>query len=425
MIGAVDRQRSAKIDTLTFFYRSDDAQSPWENEDERTKFMSQLSRVLKLDLARLWALPKPDEMFLGLFAKVSFTLLENPSNHKSKHIKECIFAVLRLLVARYQQTTEAVNLLIGLVKKQDAFVNLMIDLTVAIVSGGTENNHDDDEDEDGSDADADKRKKDEENRGPGAAFLSDVLVEISNLSYRELSTNNNAAKGFATFVSSVASHFPKQTLPFMSQLMTHLSGESANMRSGIIEALGYIIHKAFRTESAEEVERIRANLHMRDQLLDILLQRFRDTTSYTRGRVLQTWAYLAENKAITKSFWQQVTTEAVGRLQDKAAHVRKCAIQLLQSLLLFNPFGSELRLTQFRKTCDEARQIVDQRSEGRVDRLVEVLESGDEAALAELNVAADTIKLGTCQLIPFPLTHQLTNLVDAVSFLPILQPMRT
>lgn len=100
------------------------------------------------------------------------------------------------------------------------------------------------------------------------------------------------------------------------------------MRSGIMEAIGYLIHKAFATfanhaDQAGEFERIKASLKVRDSLLDVLLQRIRDTTSYTRGRVLQTWVYLAENQAITKAFWQQVTAEAVGRLHDKAALVRK------------------------------------------------------------------------------------------------------
>lgn len=35
-----------------------------------------------------------------------------------------------------------------------------------------------------------------------------------------------------------------------------------------------------------------------------------------------------------------------GRLEDKAAIVRKCALQLLSKLLCFNPFGQFLPLDQ-------------------------------------------------------------------------------
>lgn len=356
------------------------------------KVMNLFAKVLKMDLARLWGIAQPDEMFLGVFSKISFTLLENAINNKSKHMRQNIFNVLRIVVSRYHQTTEAVNLLSSLIRKAETFVTHMVDLTDTIVSDAVV--YDDDGDEEETE---DQKEGADKPRGAGASFLGDVLVDISHLSYRELATNNNAAKGFASYVTSMAERFPKQVLQYVPQLMAHLSGESANMRSGIIEALGYVIHKAFAmaadSGAAEEIERIRSSFRLRDELLDVLLQRIRDKTSFTRGRVLQTWAYLAENKAITKSFWQQVTTEAVGRLQDKAAIVRKCAIQLLSNLLVFNPFGSDLKLTQFKAKFAEARQILDQRTENRTDEVITLMEKGDEATLSEMQLPVDTLKL--------------------------------
>lgn len=42
-----------------------------------------------------------------------------------------------------------------------------------------------------------------------------------------------------------------------------------------------------------------------------------------------------------------------GRLEDKAAIVRKCALQLLSKLLSFNPFGRYLPLDQMSASLKE------------------------------------------------------------------------
>lgn len=42
-----------------------------------------------------------------------------------------------------------------------------------------------------------------------------------------------------------------------------------------------------------------------------------------------------------------------GRLEDKAAIVRKCALQLLSKLLCFNPFGRFLPLDQMTASLDQ------------------------------------------------------------------------
>lgn len=42
-----------------------------------------------------------------------------------------------------------------------------------------------------------------------------------------------------------------------------------------------------------------------------------------------------------------------GRLEDKAAIVRKCALQLLSKLLSFNPFGRYLPLDQMTASLNE------------------------------------------------------------------------
>jgi len=62
-----------------------------------------------------------------------------------------------------------------------------------------------------------------------------------------------------------------------------------------------------------------------------------------------------------------VTEKAVERLDDKAAQVRRSAVQLLTVLLQFNPFSPRLALSSFRQKrllCDRIFEEVEQNPSG-------------------------------------------------------------
>ena len=52
-----------------------------------------------------------------------------------------------------------------------------------------------------------------------------------------------------------------------------------------------------------------------------------------------------------------VTKAAVGRLRDKAAQVRKNAIQLLTTMLQYNPYSPQLNLTDFTSKLTQLIQV--------------------------------------------------------------------
>lgn len=53
-----------------------------------------------------------------------------------------------------------------------------------------------------------------------------------------------------------------------------------------------------------------------------------------------------------------------GRLEDKAAIVRKCALQLLSKLLCFNPFGQFLPLDQLVASLNQYKNKLQVRPPG-------------------------------------------------------------
>lgn len=58
---------------------------------------------------------------------------------------------------------------------------------------------------------------------------------------------------------------------------------------------------------------VHARLRSKHKLLATLVERVRDSNAYTRARVLQTWAHLAEVAAIPLGHWVCVTELAVGK----------------------------------------------------------------------------------------------------------------
>jgi condensin complex subunit 1 len=113
-------------------------------------------------------------------------------------------------------------------------------------------------------------------------------------------------------------------------------------------------------------------------MLDTLLERARDVNSYTRARVLQTWAFLAESRAIPLGTYLVVSELAVGRLQDKASGVRKAACQLLATLLQWQPFGSVLSCERFAATLAEYQAKLPAQVPSEQQQLFDVAEEEEE-----------------------------------------------
>lgn len=99
--------------------------------------------------------------------------------------------------------------------------------------------------------------------------------------------DSSGVKNVSLFLAELGERLPKSVLPTISVLLPHLNAESYMMRNGIIQLLGFLVAKAFTGEEREEED-----AETREDILNILEERFRDVNSYTRSKVFQTWQYL-------------------------------------------------------------------------------------------------------------------------------------
>ena len=115
-------------------------------------------------------------------------------------------------------------------------------------------------------------------------------------------------------------------------LLPHLGGKAYSLRSAIVHAIASLLHKAFDGSGATDTADAQgalARLRSKQHLLDLLCERVRDHSSYTRVAVLQAWEYLAEHRAIPLGHWQMVTGIATGERRGwcPRAEVPGCSLQ--------------------------------------------------------------------------------------------------
>ena len=90
----------------------------------------------------------------------------------------------------------------------------------------------------------------------------------------------------------------------------------------------------------------------RDMLLDILQERVYDTNAYTRAAAQRTFTQLVVGGRLPLSRVHAVAALAADRLRDRAAVVRKAAMQCISSLLERNPFGGTLDVAVYQGQLD-------------------------------------------------------------------------
>lgn len=217
----------------------------------------------------------------------------------------------------------------------------------------------------------------------GSVVCADLMSEIGGMNMTELSKSGGAGvKNVGVFLTSLAESSPDVITLYLPLIMNHLDSDVYQIRSAIVSAMGFTLAFIYRQcakclaeqgdeqDQVSDAERektvnIRSLIRTRDDMLDILVERTRDTSSYTRCAVLRTWSYLVEEEALPVDRIGSIAEVALDRLNDKTAAVRKGAVVLMTALLDFNPFSGNLSVAHYSHLKEE----IQKRLAARVDAL--------------------------------------------------------
>jgi hypothetical protein len=150
--------------------------------------------------------------------------------------------------------------------------------------------------------------------GVGSAFVSELMAEIARLNMNELSKGNGSgARNIGCFLIAVASVYPEMIALYLPLIMHHMDSDVYQIRCAIITAMGSTIafvhqqcqaeaakEQVSPTENSEENEdssgsgkfNMRQFMRLRDDMVDMLIERTHDVSAYARAAVLRVWISL-------------------------------------------------------------------------------------------------------------------------------------
>ncbi|KAF1315725.1 Condensin complex subunit, partial [Globisporangium splendens] len=270
-------------------------------------------------------------------------------------------------------------------------------------------------------------------------FAADLISEIGKTSSRDASKDTIGTKNISTFLSNLSTLTPYLIMENLSFVLALLDSESYQLRNASVTCITQILLWNFRqkgsqldqerettvekekqsrkktrsrknrgddddddgseaTESDNEDDdaapvavadrgsaRRDLSRSTRDQLLDVLEDRMHDVNSFARSHVLKMWFLLCEEGALPIHMLKRVTLIAVGRLQDKAAVVRRHSMHLLTLLLESNPFMGNLERDSYSVKRDELLEELKKKRE----EMIAFAEKEVQAAMGDVQIGED------------------------------------
>nr|CAB3455214.1 unnamed protein product [Digitaria exilis] len=295
----------------------------WNWEAQRGRIMNLISNSLEADLSLLFGPGATDEQYLSFISKCTFVLYENQNVLKDEATRNGLCRIIGAIATKHQRISQISASVLHLIHK--------FDFTVAHLAETV--------------ASAEKKF------GDGSLAIS-LIREIGRTDPKDYARDSAGADNVGRFLVELAERLPKLMSTNIGVLVPHFGGDSYKIRNALVGVLGKLVAKAFKDVEGDNNARLRS----KQAMLEILIERCRDVSAYTRSRVLQVWAELCEENSISIGHWNEVASVASGRLEDKSAIVRKSALQLLITMLQHNPFGPQLRIATFEGTLEKYKE---------------------------------------------------------------------
>ncbi|KAK8272946.1 hypothetical protein V6Z11_D11G371000 [Gossypium hirsutum] len=298
----------------------------WNWESQRGRMLNLIANSLEINLSLLFGSADPDENYLSFIVKNTFSMFEKVTLLKDSETKDALCHIIGACATKYHYTEQSSASIMHLLHKYDFVVTHMADAV----------------------AFAEKKYAD-------GTLACSLIREIGRTNPKSYVKDTAGAENIGRFLVELADRLPKLVSTNIGLLIPHFGGESYKIRNALVGVLGKLVAKAFKDVEGE-VSAKSIRLQTKQAMLEILLERCRDVSAYTRSRVLQVWAELCEEHSVSIGLWNEVAAVAAGRLEDKSAIVRKSALNLLIMMLQHNPFGPQLRIASFQATLEQYKK---------------------------------------------------------------------
>lgn len=293
----------------------DDEFCGWTESDKQAALVT-LHMLLQQPLSKLWDPPLAEDNFVSMVAEPCYKALEEQII-KTKSIRETVFQVLGILIKKYNHGTSCLIKLVQVLQ--------MMEHAVSPICAGVK-----------------QLTKDFGIGTFGPQMVREIAEALatSDEDNAGMCTEQGAARNCGAFLLELTKELPKEMASAIATIQPYLeSDESYTLRISVLGMMCEVLSVELRGEELTEQQRAQ-----RDDFLDDLYDHMHDLSAYVRTKVLNFWARLQRESCVPVCRQRTVLERAIGRLKDKAALVRKAAIQLLKVFLESNPFSAQLKL---------------------------------------------------------------------------------
>ncbi|CAL1352223.1 unnamed protein product [Linum trigynum] len=317
----------------------------WNWDPQRGRILNLIANSLEINLSLLFGSTDPDENYLAFMVKNALSMFENSTLLKDSETRDPLCRILGTCATKYHYTAQASASIMHLIHKHDFVVTSMADTA----------------------AWAEKKYAD-------GTLAYSLIREIGRTNPKSYVKDTAGAENVGRFLVELAERLPNLMSTNVGLVIPHFGGDSYKIRNALVSVLGKLVVKAFK-DMEGEVSSKSIRLRTKQAMLEILLERCRDVSAYTRGRTLHVWGELCEEHAISIGFWNEVATVAAGRLEDKSSIVRKAALSLLIMMLQHNPFGPQLQVGLFKATLEQYKKRLNELEPDQAESVVDDLPS--------------------------------------------------
>ncbi len=265
--------------------------------------MDSTTYVFKIKLSKLFVTTPERDLYIGLFTRPIYILMENENRMKSTTLRMHIFKILCMAIKYHGHASDA---LISIIQNLTYFVHLT-DYTAEFLQ--ILNDHYDHQ-----------------------QLTEELLQEVSNKTFN--SNDSTGPKSIAAFITKLSELIPKLVMKQMTLLVKLLDNNAYNLRSAVVEVCGNIIIDLSNNES--DLQNHNSQI---DQYFDIIEERFMDINPYVRMKSAQILSKLCDLDVKFTNRRHHITELAINGLNDKSSFVRRNSIKLLAKLILTHPFG--------------------------------------------------------------------------------------
>ncbi|VVC91230.1 unnamed protein product [Leptidea sinapis] len=272
----------------------------WTESDKQAALIS-LYTILQQPLSRLWDPPLAEDNFVSMVSEPCYVALEEQII-KNKTVREIIFQILGVLIKKYNHGTSCIIKLVQVLQR--------VEHTISPICAGV------------------------------VQLTRDFGLGTFAPQMNSAGTEQAAARNCGTFLLELTKELPKEMTGTIATLQPYLeTDESYTLRISVLGMMCEILSVELTGEGLDDRQKIQ-----RDDFLDDLYEHIHDLSAYVRHKVLQYWARLQKDGCIPVTRQRIVMERAIGRLRDKAALVRKAAIQLIKLELLEEQLATESKI---------------------------------------------------------------------------------